>query len=137
MGLPQYGARGAALAGWDARRILAYYYPGIAVEPEATREVRVLVADGRSSLAASHDGPWRAVPDGGGAPIALAAGAGYRLSPSGGAIVIGDGSGREVARVPGALVLEATGRSGAIALNGTVYRGTGAGGAARRRRWTR
>jgi len=135
VGLPQYGARGAARAGWDAARILGYYYPGISVQPMPTREVRVLVAEGRATLAASRDRAWRAVGEAGGPSVALAAGAGYRLRPAEGGVTVADAAGREVARFPGPVVLEALplGGSrrlapaprpgGAIALDGVVYRG--------------
>ena len=123
VGLPQYGARGAARAGWDARRILAYYYPGTGVEPMPTREVRVLVAEGRSTLSVSRDRAWRLVGEAGGPPVALTPGAGYLLRPSGDGVTVSDAAGRQVATFTGPVLVEATGPSPVIALNGNPYRG--------------
>src|SRR5207342_3657088 len=123
VGLPQYGARGAARAGWDARRILAYYYPGTAVERLPAREVRVVVAEGRSTLSVSRDRAWRVVGEAGGPPVALTPGAGYLLRAEGGGVSVSDAAGRRVAVFTGPVLVEATVPSPAIALNGNPYRG--------------
>lgn len=52
VGLSQYGAYGAALAGWKDARILRHYYPGttLTTVPAADRRVRVLVAEERRAV---------------------------------------------------------------------------------------
>jgi stage II sporulation protein D len=124
VGMPQYGARGAALAGWDAARILGYYYSGTTIGTAPERELRVLVAEGRPEVVASRDKAWRAVDETGARPpLALAAGAGYRLAPEGAGLAISDAGGATVTRFPGAVRLEPAEGRGSIALDGTVYRG--------------
>ena len=61
VGMSQYGARGRALAGWDAARILRHYYTGTKLSVVKKRTVRVLLSDGRASVAVSSPTPWRAV----------------------------------------------------------------------------
>ena len=61
VGLSQYGARGRALAGWDAARILRHYYRGTALTVIRTRNVRVLLSGARASAAVWSPTPWRAV----------------------------------------------------------------------------
>jgi stage II sporulation protein D len=125
VGMPQYGAHGAALAGWDAARIIAYYYPGTTLATQPSRTVRVLVAERRPSLAVSRNGPWRAVDPTGGAPaVALTPGAGYRLTPAGSGVAVADATGAPVATFPGAVDLEPTGAPGAVAVDRRVYRGS-------------
>ncbi|MDT4971026.1 MAG: stage sporulation protein, partial [Pseudonocardiales bacterium] len=43
-GMSQYGARGAAIAGLTATRILAFYYPGTSLVALGSSTVRVLVS---------------------------------------------------------------------------------------------
>lgn len=61
VGLSQYGARGRALAGWDAARILHHYYHGAALTVQRKRTVRVLLSSGRTSAAVWSPTPWRAI----------------------------------------------------------------------------
>jgi SpoIID/LytB domain protein len=61
VGLSQYGARGRALAGWDAARILRHYYHGASLTVQRRRTVRVLLSTGRTSAALWSAGPWRAI----------------------------------------------------------------------------
>ena len=61
VGMSQYGARGRALAGWGAARILRAYYRGSKVTTAPTRTVRVLLSDGRRSAAVSSPRAWRAL----------------------------------------------------------------------------
>ena len=46
IGMSQYGARGRALAGWSARRILAAYFTGVRFGTARNRGVRVLLSTG-------------------------------------------------------------------------------------------
>lgn len=61
VGLSQYGARGRALAGWDAARILRHYYRGTKLSVIKKRNVRVLLSGARTSATVSSPTPWRAV----------------------------------------------------------------------------
>jgi stage II sporulation protein D len=73
VGMSQHGAQGFALAGWDHRRILAYYYRGTRVERVPGRTVRVLLVAGRTQVRIGSrkalrvrlaDGRWRRLPPG-------------------------------------------------------------------------
>jgi stage II sporulation protein D len=61
VGLSQYGARGRALAGWDAGRILRHYYQGTTLSLVKRRKVRVLLSSGRTQASLSSPTPWRAI----------------------------------------------------------------------------
>lgn len=61
VGLSQYGARGRALAGWDAARILRHYYHGTTLTVLKKRTVRVLLSPGRTTASVWSPTPWRAV----------------------------------------------------------------------------
>src|SRR5262245_23727002 len=61
VGMSQYGARGQALAGRGAAAILRHYYRGAVLRAAPTRTVKVLLAEGLGSFAASSPGAWRAV----------------------------------------------------------------------------
>lgn len=50
VGMSQWGAYGLAKQGKTFRQILAHYYQGTTVEPQAGRKIGVLLADGRTSL---------------------------------------------------------------------------------------
>lgn len=59
IGMSQYGARGYAEAGWKHQRILAHYYRGTELRLVPARPVRVLLAEGRASVAISSAKPYR------------------------------------------------------------------------------
>ncbi|HXH89527.1 MAG TPA: SpoIID/LytB domain-containing protein [Gaiellaceae bacterium] len=61
IGMSQYGARGYAEAGWKHQRILAHYYRGTELRLVPARPVRVLLAEGRASVAISSAMPYRVV----------------------------------------------------------------------------
>jgi stage II sporulation protein D len=50
VGMSQWGAYGYALHGWKYRRILAHYYPGTKMSSVGDMRVRVLLAQGTSSV---------------------------------------------------------------------------------------
>src|ERR1700761_2518908 len=51
VGMPQYGAQGAALAGLTYQQILARYYPGTSLGPDTPNaQIRVLVQSGQASV---------------------------------------------------------------------------------------
>ncbi len=61
VGLSQYGARGRALAGWNAARILRHYYQGTTLTVMKRRSVRVLLASGRTTATVWSPTAWRAI----------------------------------------------------------------------------
>lgn len=58
VGMSQYGAYGMARAGHTYDRILEHYYTGIELGPAPTKEVRVLLAEGRRTLAIASTAPF-------------------------------------------------------------------------------
>src|SRR3954470_16846845 len=73
VGLNQYGALGQAKANRTYRDILSFYYPGTTVAKAPVSTVRVLIADGRTSLKVGSTFPYT-VTDASGAITPLPAG---------------------------------------------------------------
>ncbi len=73
IGMGQWGAYGYALHGWSAARILAHYYTGTTIGQDATKVVRVLLADDEAAVTVGSPAPWKLV-DGAGARMKLPAG---------------------------------------------------------------
>jgi len=73
VGMSQYGADGYAQHGWTYDQILAHYYPGTTLAQAPVATIRVLLADGRKTLAISSGQPML-VTDGLGGVHTLAAG---------------------------------------------------------------
>jgi stage II sporulation protein D len=61
VGLGQWGAEGAALHGWDYRRILAHFYPGTTLQGWPARPVRVLLAERQDRIAVGSAAPFLVV----------------------------------------------------------------------------
>ncbi len=61
VGMSQYGAYGQALAGRSYQQILAHYYLGTTLGRAPTKEVRVLLAEGRQAVTISSSAPFSAV----------------------------------------------------------------------------
>ncbi len=61
VGMSQYGAYGMANAGYTYDEILSYYYTGIALGLAATKEVRVLLAEGRPAVTIASTVPFTIV----------------------------------------------------------------------------
>jgi stage II sporulation protein D len=59
VGMSQWGAYALALAGWDYRQILTYYYDGTHIETRPARTISVLLADRRSSLRIGSDAAFK------------------------------------------------------------------------------
>ena len=59
VGMSQWGAYGYALHGWKYRRILAHYYPGTTMSRVGELRVRVLLAQGASSVTVGCATPIR------------------------------------------------------------------------------
>ena len=58
VGLSQWGAEGAARAGWSYKRILGHYYPHTRIEVVRPRPVRVLLAEDRAKVAIGSARPF-------------------------------------------------------------------------------
>lgn len=124
VGLQQWGARGAALAGLDTDAILAHYYPGARVGPSPAREVRVLVSAGGGEVTVGTQGAG-VVRDGSTGKVLahLTSGTAYALSRSGAGLTLADPSGATVAAdLPAFLSVEPTGK-GTVRLGDARYRG--------------
>lgn len=131
VGLSQYGARGRALAGWEAGRILRHYYQGARLSVVGRRAVRVLLSPGRRTAELTSTTPWRAIgPRPSGARVTrLQAGVVYRLSVRrDGRLALHRGP-RLTAVFTGAPSFRAPGRDGAVSWGarrpetGRTYRG--------------
>jgi stage II sporulation protein D len=120
VGMSQYGARGAAAAGLNARAILAHYYRGttLATVPRAVLRVRLIERRRRASVGAGV--AFTARPAGGQSVLlpaksslrATAAGRIIRLTARNGAV-----------RLRGTSITLIPRRGGALRLNGRRYRG--------------
>jgi len=100
VGLSQYGARGAALAGWDEDRILAHYYRGTRVERRSQRPIRVLLRATSGSYAIRGPVVARA-----GADRVRSGNGVVRARAEGDEIVLAARDGREILRADGPVVL--------------------------------
>ncbi len=74
VGMSQYGAYGMANAGHTHEEILAHYYSGTEIGKAETKQVRVLLAEGKPAVTVSSAKPFTAV-DGRGETFKLAPGA--------------------------------------------------------------
>jgi SpoIID/LytB domain protein len=79
VGMSQYGAYGYAQHGWTYQQIVLHYFPGTTFGPAPLSRVRVLLADGRSSLTIASTVDFK-VKDGAGVVHPLTAGS-YTFGP--------------------------------------------------------
>src|SRR3990172_7368163 len=115
VGMSQYGAFGMANEGYTYDEILAYYYSGTKLGRAATKEVRVLLAEGRRAVTISSIVPFTAVD---------AAGTTYRI-PAGPLALRANLSvptSEGVASALAPLVLR-PGKGAPLSLDGRLYRG--------------
>jgi stage II sporulation protein D len=115
VGMSQYGTLGFALRNVAYSRILAHYYRGTTLGLAPVRRVRVLVADGRSTLTVRSAAPFRVL-DGAGQTHALAAGA-YGFGPG---LSLKVGGANKAQRLPGPLLFSPGSQPLAL---GRAYRG--------------
>jgi stage II sporulation protein D len=115
VGMSQYGAYGMASAGYDYDEILAHYYFGTDVGRAGSKQVRVLLVEGRRAVTVSSRGPYTAV-DANGRTYRLPAGP-LALVPK---LVLPTPTGP--ARPASPLVLR-PGKAGTLTLDGRLYRG--------------
>lgn len=115
VGMSQYGALGMAQAGRTHDEILAYYYPGTELGRAGTKQVRILLAEGRRGVTVSSPVPYSAV-DASGESFRLPAGPlqlGRRLA-------LRLEQGRMRASSP---LLLRPGKTAPLSLDGRLYRG--------------
>ncbi len=122
VGMSQYGAQGAARAGWSAARILAWFYRGAQLGHAATRTIRVQLAAGAASVRIGVTGGGVLTDAGSGAHRVLRGGVAYVVRPSGRGLGFATPTGtvRGGAGV-GLRVTPAAG--GVVTWNGRPYRG--------------
>ena len=123
--MPQYGAYGAARAGWDAPRILGYFYRGAQLATIQPGAVRALITSGRARVAVSSATPWQIVDEAAQPPTALqlAAGASYTVTRDGAGFALSDQNGVVAARVPGQARLQPMNAEGTLTAGARAYRG--------------
>jgi stage II sporulation protein D len=64
VGMSQWGARGRALAGWSAKRILRHYYRNTQLRRGPSGAIRVLLATSRKRLELTSPVAWQVVDEG-------------------------------------------------------------------------
>jgi len=124
VGMSQYGAEGDAMHGWNAAKILGWYYRGTTLTAESTATtIRVLLGSGQTAAGVGIQGSGELVDQHTGKAYALKAGVGYTLRPAGaGVLVEGPGTTKVVQTAAGVMVAP-TG-SGLVSFGGRAYRGT-------------
>jgi stage II sporulation protein D len=102
--MSQYGAYGAALAGWNAAQILRYYYSGTDVTTAPSADVRVLLAVRRpgAPLAVASNVAWEAVTEVPvpGTPVALTPGVAYAATLGADGVTLTGPDGKPVGPFP-------------------------------------
>ena len=124
VGMSQYGARGAALAGLSAERILKHYYRGAVIANESRTNMRIRIAESRASVTVGgHDVGVVAMALGEGRQVKLSRNVGYRaIVRDGGVRVIGV-TGRVRLAATGSVLIMPTTAGGIVTFNGRRYRG--------------
>jgi stage II sporulation protein D len=121
IGLSQYGAEGAARAGWSAPRILAWFYRSTTIGHVVPGAIRVeLSAGGRQVAVGIRVGG--VLVDGSGVRHRLAPGVRYLARIAGARVVLVTASGRQVGTA-GAVLRVVPGPAGTVEAAGRVYRG--------------
>lgn len=115
VGMSQYGAYGMAKAGYEHEEILAHYYYGTDVGRTGTKQVGVLLAEGRRAVTLSSPVPFTVV-DGNGEKHRLEAGA----LPLKRGLVLRTETGRVRAVSP---LTVRPGKASPLAFDGRLYRG--------------
>lgn len=125
VGMPQYGAYGAARQGWDATRILGYFYRGAQIATIQPGAVRVLVTSGRVRVKVTSAGPWQVVDEVSQPPTALplAVGATYLVERDGAGLALTGADGVVAARLPGTARLQPLDPAGSVTIGARAYRG--------------
>jgi stage II sporulation protein D len=127
IGMSQYGAYGAALAGWSADRIIRYYYRGTTIAVLPVTPVRVLLATSAAALTLSSDGEWGAAVESSPLQVVrpLPPNVELRVTPLGvDGVVVQDPSGAELLRATGPVRFAPTTPGATTRFRGVRYRGT-------------
>ena len=124
VGMSQWGARGRALAGWSAPRILRHYYRNTRISRGPNGAVRVLIGTSRKRLIVEGTTAWQVIDEGRAPRRAwrLRKDRRYTLEKSGSKIVL-RGDGRLVARMGGAVRLQPRAASGYLRIHGAPLEG--------------
>lgn len=120
VGMSQWGARGAALQGLDAARILAHYYRGTTIERRAGENVRVLIVDEVADVRITSPRGLVVAPEGGGFQLPRTT-RNLVLRATDGRITADDGNGTTVRADWTAVRF---GSTAPVRVNGADYRGT-------------
>ena len=123
VGMSQFGARGAALAGLDAQRILAHYYRGAVIGTAPTTSLRVRLAESRAAVLVEGTTALRAVPAGGGPATTLPGNTGFRAVVRHGVLHIVGPAGKVRLRASAGALIAAAGPDGLVTLGGKPFRG--------------
>lgn len=123
IGMSQYGAQGAARAGWSAARILAWFYRGTTIAHVTAGNIRVDLADYAAQFGVGVQGGGQLLDVASGARTTLAPGVGYVVRPSGADVVVTGSGGAVIDRGAKGVQILPTG-SGLVTFNGRPYRGT-------------
>ena len=121
VGMSQYGAYGQAKVGRTYDEILAYYYSGTELGRAATREVRVLLAEGRSAVTVGSTTAFR-VRDAAGKTFRLPSGP-LTLRPDLRLPVASEGTPFEQPEVTPPLLVVPGKATAPLSLDGRQYRG--------------
>jgi len=122
IGMSQYGAEGAAQAGWSAARILAWFYRGTTISHLGTGNIRVDLADYAVQFGVGVQGTGQLLDLATGARRSLVSGVSYVVRPSGAGVVVTGPGGALVDRGAKGIEILPTG-SGLVAFDGRPYRG--------------
>ena len=123
VGMSQFGARGAALAGLDAQGILAHYYRGTSIATVRSSALRVRIAESRAAVAVRGNTAVRAIAAGGGARVVLSRNARLRVVVRAGAVHLLGPTGRVRMRAATSILLAPARPDGRLSLNGRPFRG--------------
>jgi stage II sporulation protein D len=126
VGMSQYGAYGAALAGQSVQDIIARYYRGTTLTVLPVTPVRVLLGTGAKTVTLSADGPWGVIAENTPLQVVrpLPAGVDVKITRVGDAVVVSDPGGAELLKTQGPVRFAPTPGSPATTnFRGVRYRG--------------
>lgn len=126
VGMSQYGAYGAALAGWSADRIIGYYYRGTTIATLPVTPVRVLLATSVAAPMLSANGEWGVTVESSPLQVVrpLPPNVELRVAPLGvDGVVVQDPTGAELLRATGPVRFAPATPGATLRFRGVQYRG--------------
>jgi stage II sporulation protein D len=124
VGMSQYGARGAALAGLSAEKIIKHYYRGTVIGSESTTTLRVRIGATRASArVGGSDTPVYAIALGEKRQVKLSQNVGYRAIVRGGGVRVIGVTGKTRLAATGSVLILPVEPGGLVTINGRRYRG--------------